>query len=98
MTSHVNKTLKVNPLNAFGVRRTEFCPPYFETFTMETRFNLSKALNEWIYENCRSRYYIGLTVELSDVVPYKQKIKIGFENPSELSYFIMACPLLKYNK
>ncbi len=92
------KKNKINPLNVLEVRRVEFCPPYFETIVINPTYNLSKALEEWIYENCSSRFYVGNTIELGESTPFKQKIKIGFENPSELSYFMIACPLLKYNR
>ncbi len=92
------KRNKINPLNVLEARRVDFCPPYFETIVINPTYNLSKALEEWIYENCSSRYYVGNTVELGESTSFKQKIKIGFENPSELSYFMIACPLLKYNR
>lgn len=88
----------VNPLNVHHARRVDFCPPYFEFITITPSYSLNKTLDEWIYENTSSRYYIGNTVEASEGTPFKQKIKIGFENPSELSFFMLACPLLKYSK
>lgn len=88
----------INPLNVLEVRRVDFCPPYFETINISPAYNLAKALDEWIYENMSSRYYIGDTVEATEGSPLRQKLKIGFENPSELSFFMLACPLLKYNK
>jgi hypothetical protein len=94
----VVKKNKINPLNVLEVRRVEFCPPYFETVVINPNYNLSKAVEEWIYENCSSRFYVGNTVELSETASFKQKIKIGFENPAELSFFMIACPLLKYNR
>ena len=96
------KLKKVNPLNVFKVRRAEFCPPYFESVTINETYNIIKALDDWIYNNLKGRYYIGKNLILSDTTTTKNaqilnKIKIGFENPSELSYFMLACPLLKYN-
>lgn len=88
---------KANSLNVFKVRRTEFCPPYFEVMTIDEKYNIIKALDEWIYNNLNGRYYIGKNLILSNEIRILNKIKIGFENPSELSYFMLACPLLKYN-
>lgn len=88
---------KINPLNVLDIRRTEFCPPYFETISVTFSYNLLKALNDWIYDNISGRYYIGQTVELvDDDSQFKNKIKVGFENPGDMSYFMLACPLLKY--
>lgn len=90
---------KINPLNVLEARRVNFCPPYFNSATFATGYNLEKALNDWIYENLTGRYYIGKSVTLdSKVNSQKLSIKIAFENSSEMSYFMLACPLLKYNK
>lgn len=86
---------QVNPLNVLKVRRVEFCPPYFETVQIDPAYNLARAVDEWIFYNLSGRYFIGTSVDARDGA-IKQKIKIGFEKPSELSYFMLACPLLKY--
>lgn len=92
---------KINPLNVLKMRRVDFCPLHFETITISLAYNLSNVLNEWIFENLSGRYYIGDTIELTTDNASPQlhkKIKIGFENNKELSYFMLACPLLKYKK
>ena len=38
-----------------------------------------------------THYEAGMTKSIAKV------LKIGFENPKELSYFTLACPYLKYN-
>jgi len=88
---------KVNPLNVHRARRVEFCPPYFETVAIETGYNIAKAIDEWIFYNTSGRYFVGKIVEC-DEGPIRQKIKIGFEKSSEMSYFMLACPHLKYNR
>ena len=88
---------KINPLNVIEVRRVEFCPPYFETVVINPSYNLNVAIDDWIYNNLSGRYYIGQSIEESSgSTGFRQKLKIGFENPSELSYFMLACPHLKY--
>jgi hypothetical protein len=44
----------------------------------------------------KHRFYIGRTLDIDSedkVVPF---LRIGFEEPKELSYFTLACPHLKY--
>jgi len=94
----MGKKDNVNPLNVLDARRVDFCPPYFDSISISPAYNLSKALDECIYENLSGRYYIGHTVDLESTKPFKSKIKIGFENPTEMSFFMLACPILKYNK
>ena len=86
---------KINPLNVHRMRRAEYCPSHFETITIEIKYNLIKAIDEWIFFNAHGRYYVGNCIEL-DSNKKKSKIKIGFERSSELSYFMLACPHLKY--
>ena len=88
---------KVNPLEVFGVRRVNFCPSYFEDVTINTRYNLSDAMVSWIDENLSGRYYIGKAVNLDEQNKISQVTRIGFEKESELSYFMLACPHLKYH-
>lgn len=88
---------KINPLNIHKARRLDFCPPGFETVNIEPGYNLVKAIDEWIFDNTTGRYFIGNTVNC-DTGPIKSKLKVGFEKSSEMSYFMLACPHLKYNR
>ena len=87
---------KINPLNVLDIRKLDFCPPYFETTTFAMKYNITSAMEEWITSNCNGRYFIGRSVQLvnDQITP---SLKVGFESPSELSYFLLACPHLKYN-
>ena len=87
---------KVNPFNVLDIRKVEFCPPYFETVTVNTKYNFVEAIKDWINYNCTGRYYIGQTVELDSNDSITISIKVGFEEKKELSYFMLACPHLKY--
>tara|TARA_B110000211_G_C13965820_1_gene502729 strand:- start:578 stop:754 length:177 start_codon:yes stop_codon:yes gene_type:complete len=55
-------------------------------------YNLTEAMSNWVNDNLKGRFYIGSTIDTN----YKSTLKIGFEEPKELSYFMLACPLLKY--
>jgi len=87
---------KINPLNVFEARRVSFCPPHFEIITIEKTYNIEDAISEWISKNCTGRFFIGPTIELDSNNKIVTKLKIGFENIKEISYFMLACPLLKY--
>jgi len=93
----VIKKGKINPLEVFEVRRVSFCPSYFESVNIKTRYNLSDAIVNWIEDNLSGRYYMGKTVSLDEENAIRPYIKIAFEKESELSYFMLACPHLKYN-
>ena len=70
--------------------------PYFEYVNIPTRYNLEGSLSKWIQDNLRNRYYIGKGVTLDTDNKLNQVITIGFEETKEMSYFMLACPHLKY--
>lgn len=90
------KQPRINPLDIFEVRRVDFCPPYFETTIFPLRYNVKEAISEWIEDNLSGRYYVGKTITSHKTM--NSNVKIGFENTKELSYFLLACPHLKYNQ
>lgn len=81
------KQNEVNPLNVFGLRRLDHCPPHFETLCFDLKTN-EKNISDWIYENLSSRFFLGDTYILS---PENNNVvlchKVGFEDSSELTYF-----------
>jgi len=89
------KLKEPNPLNIFNSRRLQV-PSAFLDFTEITfSYNLEDAIVQWIENNCKGRYYVGKGLGTSDNAT-EVCLKVGFEQPKETSYFIMACPLLKY--
>lgn len=88
--------LKPNPLNLFDIRRAEIPPPYFEYITADFTYNLDAAIVHWIEKNLKGRYFVGRSTGLDSDDRVNQILKIGFEEPKELSMFMLACPHLKY--
>ena len=86
-----------NPLNILGNRRLEFIPEFFETVYIDQRYNLQDSIIKWIDLHLKGRYFVGTKLVVDDSNQMVGKIAIGFENQKELSYFVLACPLLKYN-
>lgn len=80
---------EVNPLNVFGLRRLAHCPPHFEILCFDLKTQ-EKNITDWIYENLASRFFVGDTYIVS---PENGNMilchKVGFEDPSELTYFGM---------
>ena len=77
---------EINPLNVFGLRRVEHCPPHFE----QVHFNLyvnDKKITDWISENLEGRFWFGdsyLQIEDNTISLGKSA---GFEIHGEASYF-----------
>jgi hypothetical protein len=76
---------EVNPLNVFGLRRLDHCPPHF----VEVKYTLKtseKKITDWVIENLEGRFYAGDSyTEENDHI---HMIKcVAFEIPGEASYF-----------
>lgn len=85
-----------NPLSFFGIRKLKVPPGHFEYIVLPMHYNLEDALVRWIDDHLKGRYYIGKTISVDSSKLVTNAIKIGFEDPKELSYFTLACPHLKY--
>lgn len=88
---------KPNALNFFAIRKMDVPPPHFEYMVIPQKYNLEKTLDKWIETHLKGRYYLGTTLAVGEVNGLDTRLKVGFEDAKELSYFTLACPLLKYN-
>mgnify|MGYP000150330877 FL=1 len=89
-----NKT--PNPLNVFEVRQVKSAPPHFEYVNLPMKYNLEESLVKWIKQNLKNRFYTGKNVSLDSDNKLVQVLTVGFEETKDLSYFMLACPHLKY--
>lgn len=86
-----------NPLNFYGIRQLRVPSPHFECIDIDFGgYNFEASVIAWINENLKSRFYVGTVTKLDDTNSVKRVFRIGFEDPKELSFFTLACPLLKY--
>ena len=84
-----------NALDFFDVRETKSAPKHFEFCNLTPKYNMEDSIRKWIEVKCKGRFYIGKTVSLYDG-KITSMVKVGFEDPKELSFFMLACPHLKY--
>ena len=92
----MGNVLKANPYNIFMVRRLQFPPNHFEYVDIPFQYNINEALEKWIEGHLKSRYYVGRSTSLDHDKTIVNTVRIGFEESRELSYFMLACPHLKY--
>ena len=72
------------------------CPSTFSTTNIRKQYNLESAICNWIQINLSGRYFFGAIVALNDGNEIRQVYTVGFETSKELSFFMLACPYLKY--
>ena len=96
MTKMLHKK-EPNPLNLFDVRQVKSAPPHFEYVNLPTKYNLENTLTKWISTHCKNRFYLNRNVALDHERKLISVITVGFEETKDMSYFMLACPHLKYN-
>lgn len=82
---------EVNPLNVFGLRRLDHSPPHFEQVVFDNYVS-DKIVSDWIYENLAGRFYVGFHDVNPNGAQYQRQMVVGFELPSEASYFSLFLP------
>jgi hypothetical protein len=87
----------INPLNVLNIREVNTPPEGWEYIYLDEIYNIEDSLRKWININLSGRFFIAKTLNVNDNKSFEIKIKIGFEEPKEASYFLLACPLLKYS-
>ena len=89
-----NKT--PNPLNVFEVRQTKSAPPHFEYVNLAMVYNIEGTIVKWVNNNLKHRFYVGKNVTLDGDNKLTQVLTVGFEETKDMSFFMLACPHLKY--
>jgi hypothetical protein len=85
-----------NPLNVFEVRQVKSALPHFEYVNLPMKYNLEESLIKWIKQHLKNRFYAGKNVTLDEHNSLVQVLTVGFEETKDMSYFMLACPQLKY--
>lgn len=82
---------EVNPLNVFGLRRLEHCPPHFEQVLFDSHV-AEVSIANWIYENLEGRFYVGYRDVERDSSAFHRQVMVGFELAGEASFFSLLLP------
>lgn len=88
----------LNPNNFFQIRKLNFEAPHLEYIDLPFTYNIESSLEKWITKHCKNRFFIKKTISVgsNQETSLNFKMRVGFEDPKEMSYFVLACPLLKY--
>lgn len=89
--------IDLNALELLGKRRVETIPPHFSKFKIADKDFLLDNIENWIRAKLNGRYFIKKYPSIANDGKLKNSIFVGFENHSELTHFILACPHLRRN-
>ena len=87
---------KITAQDFFEIRRLKFEPPHLASIDLPHTYNMENAISKWIESNLKKRYFLKKAISLTRSNKIDTVLRAGFEDPKELSYFVLACPHLKY--
>jgi hypothetical protein len=85
---------QLNPLNIFGLRQLNHCPPHFFSVDFDLA-TTDKKISDWIYENLAGRFFLGDVLVTNERGQHIRK-RAGFEVHGEATLF--ALQLSEINK
>tara|TARA_B110000305_G_C19271476_1_gene554703 strand:- start:322 stop:603 length:282 start_codon:yes stop_codon:yes gene_type:complete len=92
----MNLKNKISPNDFFQIRRLKYQPPHLATIDLAYTYNMENAISKWIDSNLKKRYFLKKVIGVTHENKIESVLRAGFEDPKELSYFVLACPHLKY--
>lgn len=87
--------LNLNPLDVLGQREVNILPPHFSKISIPIQIN--NMVKNWINCKLKGRYCILKIPGIDQQRNLKSLTIVGFEDPKELTYFMLACPHLRRN-
>jgi len=89
---------KINPLNILKKRRLSFVPPHFSKIQIQNHdLFFDTDLIKWIDTKLNGRYTIVNLPYVTSEGKSQTGTFAAFEDPRELTYFMLACPHLRRN-
>ncbi len=87
----------LNPLEVLKIRKVATMPPHFSCIKLSDT-ELFNGVEDWVKIKLKGRYTIFKNPYYDkDSNTLKSSAHIGFEDPAELTYFMLACPHLRRN-
>ena len=86
----------LNPIDVLKQRKLKTFPPHFSKVKI-SEFELFEGVEDWIQTKLKGRYCIVKHPNIDNNEHLKSSLVIGFEEQKELTYFMLACPILRRN-
>ena len=83
----------MNPLDALGIRELSFLPAHFLKTTISKHYR--ETVRSWITHKLAGRFCIIDSPAINENNIVSMATFVAFENHSELTYFMLACPYLR---
>jgi hypothetical protein len=87
---------ELNPIEILKQRKLATIPAHFKKIAA-TDAELYEGIEDWIKKKLKGRYVIARQPSIDRTGVLRSTNFIGFEDQKELTYFMLACPLLRRN-
>ncbi len=90
--------MKLNPLSICKKRKVNFLPIHFSKIPLHhDSLSFDDSLSNWIEGKLNGRYAIVSLPHVEENNKMTTKTFVAFEDPKELTYFMLAYPNLRRN-
>ena len=86
----------LNPLDVLKQRKLKTLPPHFSKIKI-TESEMFEGVENWIKSKLKGRYCLVRYPNIDNSGSLKTTSVVGFEDQKELTYFMLACPILRRN-
>lgn len=86
----------LNPIDVLKQRKLRTNPPHFSK-TKISENEIFDGIEDWIRDKLKGRYFVGKIPSIDKTGNLRSTMFVGFEDQKELTYFMLACPLLRRN-
>lgn len=86
----------LNPLDVLKQRKLKTLPPHFSKIKI-TESEIFEGVEEWIKTKLKGRYCLVRYPNIDNSGSLKTTAVVGFEDQKELTYFMLACTILRRN-
>ncbi len=86
----------LNPLDVLQQRKVQFSAPHFSMLKI-SEGELFEGVEDWVRTKLKGRYCIIKKPAIDKSGSLRSSHFIGFEDQKELTYFMLACPMLRRN-
>lgn len=86
----------LNPIDVLKQRKLSTLPPHFSKIKISDS-EIFEGIEDWIKNKLKGRYCLVRHPSLDQSGNLKSSYYIGFEDQKELTYFMLACTILRRN-
>lgn len=87
--------IEYNPLDVLRKRLVKVMPVHFSKMKVSDVSFQTQEFETWIETKLSGRYSISSMPSIASDGKLKCQMFVGFEDPKELTYFMLACPYIR---